>query len=72
MDDEGDAYIAFQEGSRLLADGNVHAAVVALERAGGSSRRRARCARRSRARTTARVGSGTPSASSGPRSTSNR
>ena len=33
MDDEGDAYIAFQEGSRLLADGNVHAAVVALERA---------------------------------------
>ena len=33
MDDEGDAYIAFQEGSRLLAGGNVHAAVVALERA---------------------------------------
>ena len=33
MDDEGDAYVAFQEGSRLLADGNVHAAVVALERA---------------------------------------
>ena len=29
----GDAYVAFQEGSRLLADGNVHAAVVALERA---------------------------------------
>jgi Flp pilus assembly protein TadD len=33
VEDEGDAYIAFQEGSRLLADGNVHAAVVALERA---------------------------------------
>jgi Flp pilus assembly protein TadD len=33
MDDDGDAYSAFQEGSRLLSDGNVHAAVVALERA---------------------------------------
>ena len=31
--DEGDAYSAYQEGSRLLADGNAHAAVVALERA---------------------------------------
>jgi len=31
--DDGDAYLAFQEGSRLLADGNAHAAVVALERA---------------------------------------
>jgi Flp pilus assembly protein TadD len=27
------AYAAFQEGSRLLADGNPHAAAVALERA---------------------------------------
>ena len=33
VDDEGDAYFAFQEGSQLLAGGNVHAAVVALERA---------------------------------------
>ena len=33
VDDDGDAYVAFQEGSRLLAGGNVHAAVVALERA---------------------------------------
>ena len=35
MDDGDDAYAysAFQEGSRLLSDGNVHAAVVALERA---------------------------------------
>src|SRR5690348_17505250 len=33
MHDDGDAYEAFQEGSRLLADGNAHAAVVALERA---------------------------------------
>jgi Flp pilus assembly protein TadD len=33
VDDEGDAYSAFQEGSRLLSDGNVHAATVALERA---------------------------------------
>ena len=33
MNEEHDAYVAFQEGSRLLADGNVHAAVVALERA---------------------------------------
>ena len=32
-DDDGDAYVAFQEGSRLLSDGNAHAAVVALERA---------------------------------------
>jgi Flp pilus assembly protein TadD len=32
-EDEGDAYVAYQEGSRLLSDGNVHAAVVALERA---------------------------------------
>ena len=32
-DDDGDAYVAFQEGTRLLSDGNVHAAVVALERA---------------------------------------
>ena len=28
-----DAYVAFQEGTRLLADDNAHAAVVALERA---------------------------------------
>ena len=28
-----DAYVAFQEGSRLLAEDNAHAAVVALERA---------------------------------------
>jgi Tfp pilus assembly protein PilF len=28
-----DAYAAFQEGSRLLADDNAHAAVIALERA---------------------------------------
>ena len=27
-----DAYVAFQEGTRLLADDNAHAAVVALER----------------------------------------
>jgi Flp pilus assembly protein TadD len=27
-----DAYLAFQEGTRLLADDNAHAAVVALER----------------------------------------
>jgi len=33
MHDDADAYVAFQEGSRLLADGNAHAAVVALERA---------------------------------------
>ena len=33
MDDEHDAYVAYQEGTRLLADGNVHAAVIALERA---------------------------------------
>jgi Flp pilus assembly protein TadD len=30
---ERDAYGAFQEGSRLLADDNAHAAVIALERA---------------------------------------
>jgi Flp pilus assembly protein TadD len=28
-----DAYTAFSEGMRLLADGNVHAAVIALEQA---------------------------------------
>jgi Flp pilus assembly protein TadD len=28
-----DAYIAFQEGNRLLASGDAHAAVIALERA---------------------------------------
>ena len=28
-----DAYTAFSEGTRLLADGNVHAAVIALEQA---------------------------------------
>jgi len=33
VDDDSDAYIAFQDGTRLLAGGNVHAAVVALERA---------------------------------------
>ena len=31
--DDGDAYAAFQEGTRLLADNNAHAAVIALERA---------------------------------------
>jgi Flp pilus assembly protein TadD len=30
--DDRDAYLAFQEGTRLLADDNAHAAVVALER----------------------------------------
>ena len=30
---DGEAYSRFQEGSRLLDSGNVHAAVVALERA---------------------------------------
>jgi Tfp pilus assembly protein PilF len=30
---DGEAYARFQEGSRLLDSGNVHAAVVALERA---------------------------------------
>ena len=30
---DGEAYTRFQEGSRLLDSGNVHAAVVALERA---------------------------------------
>jgi Flp pilus assembly protein TadD len=33
MHDAHDAYGAFQEGSRLLARGDVHAAAVALERA---------------------------------------
>ena len=33
MHDEHDAYVAYQEGTRLLTDGNVHAAVIALERA---------------------------------------
>lgn len=33
LDDEHEAYVAYQEGTRLLADGNVHAAVIALERA---------------------------------------
>jgi Flp pilus assembly protein TadD len=32
-DGPGEAYIRFQEGSRLLDSGNSHAAVVALERA---------------------------------------
>ena len=31
--EDRDAYVAFQEGTRLLADDNAHAAVVALERA---------------------------------------
>lgn len=30
---DGEAYLRFQEGSRLLDSGNAHAAVVALERA---------------------------------------
>jgi Flp pilus assembly protein TadD len=30
---EHDAYVAFQEGSRLLENDNAHAAVIALERA---------------------------------------
>ncbi len=30
--DDRDAYVAFQEGTRLLADDNAHAAVIALER----------------------------------------
>ena len=34
MDEQtGDAYPAFQEGSRLLAEDNAHTAVIALERA---------------------------------------
>jgi Flp pilus assembly protein TadD len=33
VDDEHDAYVAYQEGTRLLTGGNVHAAVIALERA---------------------------------------
>ena len=31
--DDGDAYAAYQEGTRLLAGNNAHAAVIALERA---------------------------------------
>jgi Flp pilus assembly protein TadD len=31
--DERDAYAAFQDGTRLLANDNAHAAVIALERA---------------------------------------
>ena len=31
--DDRDAYVAFQEGSRLLDGNNAHAAVIALERA---------------------------------------
>ena len=31
--DDAEAYVAFQEGSRLLDTGNAHAATVALERA---------------------------------------
>jgi Flp pilus assembly protein TadD len=31
--DERDAYAAFQDGARLLASGDAHAAVIALERA---------------------------------------
>lgn len=31
--DQRDAYVAFQEGTRLLAADNAHAAVIALERA---------------------------------------
>src|SRR5690242_5846864 len=31
--DDADAYIAYQEGTRLLDSGNAHAAAVALERA---------------------------------------
>jgi Flp pilus assembly protein TadD len=30
--EDRDAYLAFQEGTRLLADDNAHAAVIALER----------------------------------------
>jgi Tfp pilus assembly protein PilF len=33
MDDGHDAYLAFREGTQLLADDNFHAAVIALERA---------------------------------------
>ena len=33
MTDHHDAYAAFQDGTRLLGDGNAHAAVIALERA---------------------------------------
>jgi Flp pilus assembly protein TadD len=32
-DEDRDAYVAFQEGTRLLAGDNAHAAVIALERA---------------------------------------
>jgi Flp pilus assembly protein TadD len=31
--DDLEAYVAFQDGTRLLADDNAHAAVIALERA---------------------------------------
>jgi Flp pilus assembly protein TadD len=31
--DDGDAYVAYQEGTRLLASDDAHAAVIALERA---------------------------------------
>jgi|SRR5688572_14734646 tetratricopeptide (TPR) repeat protein len=33
MDDQHAAYVAYQEGARLLASDNAHAAVIALERA---------------------------------------
>jgi Flp pilus assembly protein TadD len=33
VDDEYDAYVAYQGGIRLLTGGNTHAAVIALERA---------------------------------------
>ena len=33
MSEQPDAYTAFSEGMRLLSDGNVHAAVIALEQA---------------------------------------
>ena len=73
MDDEGDAYIAFQEGTRLLADGNAHAAVVALERARAARAGEGIGARDARARLLP-VGPlrARRARSSGPRSTSNR
>ena len=73
MDDEGDAYVAFQEGSRLLADGNVHAAVVALERARRLEPEKG-SVRETLARAYYRSGrfSTTPSGSSAPRSISSR
>ena len=56
--EDRDAYVAFQEGTRLLADDNAHAAVIALERA---PRARARTGlgarRRSPAPTSAPAGS---------------